>query len=52
MMAKGGAKLAPYTEHFKNTLPPTVIAEINERSAKIMSGLFRVPIIEERPVGD
>jgi basic membrane lipoprotein Med (substrate-binding protein (PBP1-ABC) superfamily) len=52
MMAKGGAKLAPYTEHFTNTLPPTVVSEINDRSAKIMSGLFRVPILEETPVGD
>ncbi len=52
MMAKGGARLAPYSEHFKNTLPPNVVTEVNERSAKIMSGLFRVPILEETPTGD
>jgi len=51
MMAKGGASLAPF-HGFAETLDPNLLTQINERSAKIMSGLFRVPILEEQPPTD
>jgi len=51
MMAKGGAKLAPFYE-FKEKLPKDVIDMVNKRVEEIKSGKFRVPINEAPPKSD
>ncbi len=51
MMAKGGADLAPFYQ-FEETLPPEVIAKVEETKESILDGTFRVPIIETDPQTD
>ena len=51
MMAKGGAKLAPF-HSFEKTLPATVIKEVNDLKQKILNGTFRVPVDEQKPASD
>jgi len=51
MMAKGGAKLAPY-HSFADKLPADVKAKVADLEKQIKAGTFRVPIIEEKPVSD
>ena len=51
MMAKGGARLAPY-HSFEKTLPATVIKEVQDLQQKILNGTFRVPVDEQKPVSD
>ncbi len=51
MMAKGGAKLAPF-HGFKDKLPKSVIKEVKDLEQKIKNGTFRVPIDEATPVSD
>ncbi len=51
MMAKGGAKLAPF-HSFEKKLPPDVIKLVREREKKIMNGTFHVPVDENKPVSD
>jgi len=48
MMAKGGAKLAPFY-NFEETLPQEVIDQVENLEQQILDGTFRVPIIEEEP---
>lgn len=48
MMAKGGASLAPL-HGFEETLPADLITLVRQKEQEIMSGLFRVPILEEAP---
>jgi basic membrane lipoprotein Med (substrate-binding protein (PBP1-ABC) superfamily) len=49
MMAKGGAKLAPF-HGLENELPTNLISAVNKREEEITSGLFRVDINEQPPV--
>ncbi len=51
MMAKGGAKLAPF-HGFENKLPKAVLDKVKDLETKIKNGTFRVPIDEETPVSD
>lgn len=51
MMAKGGAKLAPFYT-FKDKLPASVIQMVDKRTKEIDNGLFRVPIDESTPKSD
>jgi basic membrane protein A len=51
MMAKGGARLAPF-HGFEKTLPPAVIQEVKDLEKKIRNGTFRVPVDEHPPVSD
>ncbi len=51
MMAKGGAKLAPFYE-FKDKLPKDVLDLVSKREEEIKTGKFRVPINEAPPKGD
>ena len=51
MMAKGGARLAPF-HGFEKKLPPEVIREVRDIEAKILAGAFRVPVDEQPPVSD
>ncbi len=51
MMAKGGAKLAPFHD-FEQKLPADVIKEVKDLEEKIKNGTFRVPIDEATPVSD
>ena len=51
MMAKGGARLAPF-HGFEDRLPADVVQQVNDLTASITAGTFRVPIIEEEPVSD
>jgi len=51
MMAKGGAKLAPFHD-FENKLPKDVLDAVNDIEGKIRAGTFRVPIDEATPVSD
>lgn len=48
MMAKGGASLAPF-HGFSETLTPELLALVKTRQDEIVSGLYRVPILEETP---
>lgn len=50
-MSKGGASLAPYHD-FEEQLPESVKTLIETRQESIRSGLFRVNIDENVPVGD
>ncbi len=49
MMAKGGARLAPF-HGFEEKLPAELLELVRQREEEIKSGLFRVPIDEEPPV--
>jgi len=51
MMAKGGARLAPY-HSFEKTLPASVIKEVQDLEQKIINGTYRVPVDEQKPVSD
>ena len=51
MMAKGGARLAPF-HSFEKTLPASVIKEVRDLEQKILNGTFRVPVDEQKPVSD
>ena len=51
MMAKGGARLAPF-HGFEKKLPASVIQEVRELEQKILNGTFRVPVDEQPPVSD
>lgn len=51
MMAKGGARLAPF-RNFDDKIPQDVKQEINEITEKIKMGLYRVPIDENMPTSD
>jgi len=51
MMAKGGARLAPF-HGFEQKLPAEVLQEVKDIQEKILNGTFRVPVIEEPPVSD
>ncbi len=51
MMAKGGAKLAPY-HSFEKTLPADVLKEVQDLQTKIINGTYRVPVDEQPPVAD
>ncbi len=48
MMAKGGAKLAPFYE-FKDKLPKDVLELVQKKEEEIKEGKFRVPINEAPP---
>jgi len=51
MMAKGGSRLAPF-HSFEKTLPADVIKEVRDLEKKILSGTYRVPVDEQKPVSD
>lgn len=51
MMAKGGARLAPFHD-FEQKLPADVLQEVKDLENKILNGIFRVPVEEEPPVSD
>ncbi len=51
MMAKGGARLAPF-HSFEKTLPASVIEEVRVIQEKILNGTFRVPVDEQKPALD
>lgn len=51
MMAKGGAKLAPFYG-FEQKLPKEIIEMVKKREQEILDGLFRVPIEEQTPKSD
>ena len=51
MMAKGGARLAPF-HGFENKLPAAVVKEVKDLEQKILNGTFRVPVGEAPPVSD
>jgi len=51
MMAKGGARLAPFHD-FEQKLPTDVIKQVKDIQEKILNGTFRVPVEEEPPVSD
>jgi basic membrane lipoprotein Med (substrate-binding protein (PBP1-ABC) superfamily) len=51
MMAKGGARLAPY-HGFEDKLPQEVKDKVASLKEQILNGTFRVPIIEEPPKAD
>jgi basic membrane lipoprotein Med (substrate-binding protein (PBP1-ABC) superfamily) len=48
MMAKGGARLAPY-HGMDEQIPDDILALVEQREQEIMDGLFRVNIDEEAP---
>jgi len=51
MMAKGGARLAPF-HGFEQKLPAEVLQEVKDIQGKILNGTFRVSVDEEPPVSD
>jgi basic membrane lipoprotein Med (substrate-binding protein (PBP1-ABC) superfamily) len=51
MMAKGGSSLAPLYS-FEESLDADLVALVRQREGEIMSGLFRVPIDENMPIGE
>jgi basic membrane lipoprotein Med (substrate-binding protein (PBP1-ABC) superfamily) len=51
MMFNGGATLAPY-RNFDGKIPSDAKAMVTDYAQKVMSGLFRVPLIESAPVSD
>ncbi|MCK5485640.1 MAG: BMP family protein, partial [Desulfobacterales bacterium] len=51
MMAKGGARLAPF-HSFEKTLPANVVKEVRDLEQKILNGTFRVPVDEQKPLSD
>ncbi len=51
MMAKGGARLAPFHE-FEQKLPPEVLAEVSHLAAQITSGAFTVPVNDTQAASD
>ncbi|HHY94012.1 MAG TPA: BMP family ABC transporter substrate-binding protein [Firmicutes bacterium] len=48
MMAKGGARLAPF-HSFEDKLPKDVMELVSKKEQEIIQGLFRLPILEEAP---
>jgi len=51
MMAKGGARLAPF-HSFKKTLPADVQKMVRDLQQKIINGTYHVPVDENKPVSD
>ena len=51
MMAKGGARLAPF-HSFEKTLPPDVLKTVRDLESKIINGTYHVPVDEGKPVSD
>ena len=51
MMAKGGARLAPFYG-FEDEAPPELVEKVRGLEEQILNGTFRVPIIEDIPVSD
>lgn len=51
MMAKGGARLAPF-HSFEKTLPPDVLKMVRDLQKKIINGTYHVPVDEQKPVSD
>jgi basic membrane lipoprotein Med (substrate-binding protein (PBP1-ABC) superfamily) len=51
MMAKGGAKLAPINTGVTGGVPQELIDAVTAREGEILSGMFRVPIVESAPEG-
>jgi basic membrane lipoprotein Med (substrate-binding protein (PBP1-ABC) superfamily) len=51
MMAKGGARLAPF-HSFEKTLPAGVVKEVRDLEQKILNGTYRVPVDEQKPISD
>jgi len=51
MMGKGGSRLAPY-HAFEKTLPVNVVKEASDIEQKIITGTYRVPVDEQKPVSD
>ena len=51
MMAKGGARLAPF-HVFEKKLPSAVSQEVKDLENKILNGTFRVPVDEQPPASD
>jgi basic membrane lipoprotein Med (substrate-binding protein (PBP1-ABC) superfamily) len=51
MMAKGGARLAPF-HSFEKTLPAEVVKEVRDLEQKILNGTYRVPVDEQTPISD
>jgi basic membrane protein A len=51
MMFNGGAYLAPY-HNFEDKIPSDAKSMVSDYTQKIMTGLFRVPLVESAPVSD
>jgi basic membrane lipoprotein Med (substrate-binding protein (PBP1-ABC) superfamily) len=51
MMAKGGARLAPF-HGFEDKLSDELIEEVRDLEERILDGTFRVPIVEDPPTSD
>lgn len=51
MMFNGGAYLAPY-RNFEDKIPADAKSMVNDYTQKILSGLFRVQLMESKPVSD
>ena len=51
MMAKGGARLAPF-HAFEKTLPADVLKMVRHLEKKIINGTYHVPVDEQKPVSD
>ena len=51
MMAKGGARLAPF-HSFEKTLHGAVVKEVMDLEHKILNWTFRVPFDEQKPISD
>jgi basic membrane protein A and related proteins len=51
MMAKGGARLAPF-HSFEKSLPADVQKMVRDLEHKIMKGTYHVPVDEQKPVSD
>ncbi|MEJ2024949.1 MAG: BMP family protein [Deltaproteobacteria bacterium] len=51
MMAKGGARLAPF-HSFEKTLPADVLKMVRDLESKIINGTYHVPVDEGKPVSD
>jgi len=51
MMAKGGASLAPFN-NWETKLDEEIKSKVSNRTEAIISGRFRVPIDESKPISD
>jgi len=51
MMFYGGASLAPF-RNFENKIPADAKSMVADYTQKILSGLFRVPLMESKPASD
>lgn len=51
MMAKGGAKLAPY-HNWETKLPQEIKDLVEKKKQEILSGMFRVDVNEGVPKSD